>query len=129
MTNKNQQPDDVTKLVFVIIRAHMGFDVAGVTTKDNLYGDLGMDSLDQIEILMDLEHELKIVLPDTRGQELLYGTVGDLIEFVRFELEKSNVNYVYKKFVPNSKVVMMQHPEPVVSFPDWVRKKFDNLVR
>ena len=78
---------------------------------------------------MDLEHELKIVLPDTRGQELLYGTVGDLIEFVRFELKKSNVNYVYKKFVPNSKVVMMRYPEPVVSFPDWVRKKFDNLVR
>lgn len=42
--------------------------------------DLGFDSLDQIEILMDVEKEFRIRIPDAEVEKVR--TVGDIIELV-----------------------------------------------
>lgn len=54
-----------------------------ITDKTNLKKDLGMDSLDLLEISMNLEKDLDEVIPDEKLEKVV--TFGDLVKVVNAE--------------------------------------------
>lgn len=70
----------VFKKVQEILAKQLGVDKAKITEKTNIATDLGADSLDLVEILMSLEDEFKISIPDDVIPEIK--SVGDLVKFI-----------------------------------------------
>lgn len=57
----------------------LGVDEVDVTMDSRLAEDLGADSLDLVELLMELEDELVDEVPDTEAEKLK--TVGQVVEY------------------------------------------------
>lgn len=51
-----------------------------IDNDSNFYNDLGMDSLDQIEVVMKIENEFQIVIPDEVGAS--FETFKQLVDYV-----------------------------------------------
>jgi len=78
--------------VETLLREHLGFlDHKEVTPDTNLYNDLHADSLDQVEILMAVEEEWGLEIPDAEAEKCL--TVGQIVEY----LEARSVSDAPKK--------------------------------
>ena len=63
-----------------IIAEQLGVKLEQVTDDSNLTSDLGADSLDKVELIMNLEEVLEIEIPDDESEQLK--TVKEVIEFV-----------------------------------------------
>ena len=63
-----------------IIADHMGLDVADIISIST-FVDLGMDSLDEIEIVMAIETEYGIAIPDEDAENIK--TVGQLVSYIK----------------------------------------------
>jgi acyl carrier protein len=57
------------------------FNIQELTPKTTL-NDLGLDSLDKIEFMFEIEDEFKIRIPDAEFQELKVTTIQDMVEAV-----------------------------------------------
>ena len=71
---------DVTTKVKAIIVDKLGVDESEVTSGASFTNDLGADSLDTVELIMELEKEFDIQIPDAEAEGI--ATVGDAISFV-----------------------------------------------
>tara|TARA_A100001037_G_scaffold264089_1_gene254682 strand:- start:545 stop:778 length:234 start_codon:yes stop_codon:yes gene_type:complete len=71
---------DVTTKVKAIIVDKLGVDESEVTNDASFTNDLGADSLDTVELIMELEKEFDIQIPDDEAESI--ATVGDAIKFV-----------------------------------------------
>jgi acyl carrier protein len=71
---------DVTTKVKAIIVDKLGVDENEVTSDASFTNDLGADSLDTVELIMELEKEFDIQIPDDEAESI--ATVGDAISFV-----------------------------------------------
>ena len=71
---------DVTTKVKAIIIDKLGVDESEVTNEASFTNDLGADSLDTVELIMELEKEFDIQIPDDEAEGI--ATVGDAITFV-----------------------------------------------
>ena len=71
---------DVTTKVKAIIVDKLGVDESEVTDGASFTNDLGADSLDTVELIMELEKEFDIQIPDDEAESI--ATVGDAIKFV-----------------------------------------------
>ncbi len=69
-----------------MIANQLNMEVEKVTPSSKLVADLGADSLDMIEMLMALEEEFKISVPDDKAEDLK--TVGQIAEFIDSQLKK-----------------------------------------
>lgn len=58
----------------------LSVDEDQVTMDSEFVADLGSDSLDQFEMLVTMEEEFEISLPDEQAKNLK--TVGDLVKFI-----------------------------------------------
>lgn len=83
MTNKNEA--SVEARVKQIIVDKLGIDEKKVTLKANFTCDLGADSLDTVELIMDFEREFNIAIPDVVAEELI--TVGDAVAYIDADLK------------------------------------------
>lgn len=63
-----------------IISKQLDVDAAGIRMESRLVDDLKADSLDVVELIMDLEQEFDIEIPDEELPKVR--TVGDIIEYV-----------------------------------------------
>jgi len=72
---------DVTTKVKAIIIDKLGVDEAEATNEASFTNDLGADSLDTVELIMELEKEFDIQIPDDEAEGI--ATVGDAIKFVK----------------------------------------------
>ena len=63
-----------------ILAKQLRLDAGKITVKTNIATDLGADSLDLVEILMTLEEEFKISIPDEAIPGIV--TVGDLVKYI-----------------------------------------------
>ena len=72
---------DVTTKVKAIIVDKLGVDESEVTTSASFTNDLGADSLDTVELIMEFEKEFDIQIPDDKAEKI--ETVGDVIEYVK----------------------------------------------
>lgn len=63
-----------------IICKELKLDPAKVTEESSLKDDLGADSLDAVEIIMDIEDEFNIQIDDTEAENIK--TVGDIVKYI-----------------------------------------------
>ncbi len=71
---------DITTKVKAIIVDKLGVDANEATNEASFTNDLGADSLDTVELIMELEKEFDIQIPDDEAEKI--ATVGDAIKFV-----------------------------------------------
>lgn len=71
---------DTNTKVKAIIVDKLGVDESEVTNDASFTNDLGADSLDTVELIMELEKEFDIQIPDDEAEGI--ATVGDAISFV-----------------------------------------------
>lgn len=55
-------------------------DVESITMETSLMRDLEADSLDAVEIMMALEDEFEITIPDEEAEE--FANIGDIVDYV-----------------------------------------------
>ena len=71
---------EIESKVKAIIVDKLGVDAAEVTNEANFTNDLGADSLDTVELIMEFEKEFGISIPDEQADTI--STVGDAIAFI-----------------------------------------------
>ena len=71
---------DIEERVKSIIVKQLGVKEADVKNESKFIEDLGADSLDTVELIMELEKEFDIQIPDDEAEGI--ATVGDAIKFV-----------------------------------------------
>lgn len=71
---------DVITKVREIIVDKLGVDEKDVTLEASFTNDLGADSLDTVELIMELEKEFDIQIPDEEAEKIV--TVGDAVAFI-----------------------------------------------
>lgn len=71
---------DVATKVKAIIIDKLGVDEAEVTDSASFANDLGADSLDTVELIMEFEKEFDIQIPDDKAENI--ATVKDAISFI-----------------------------------------------
>ncbi len=63
-----------------IIVDKLGVDASAVTMEASFTTDLGADSLDTVELIMELEKEFNVQIPDEEAEKI--ATVGDAVRFI-----------------------------------------------
>ena len=71
--------DTATKVKAIIVDK-LGVNDAEVTPEASFTNDLGADSLDTVELIMEFEKEFEIQIPDDQAEAI--STVGDAISFI-----------------------------------------------
>ncbi|MDZ7693102.1 MAG: acyl carrier protein [Balneolaceae bacterium] len=71
---------DVESKVKSIIVDKLGVDESEVVSEANFTNDLGADSLDTVELIMEFEKEFDISIPDEDAENI--ATVGDAVEYL-----------------------------------------------
>ena len=71
---------DVKSKVISIIVDKLGVDEGEVTNEASFTNDLGADSLDTVELIMEFEKEFNISIPDDQAENI--GTVGQAITYL-----------------------------------------------
>ncbi len=71
---------DTKSRVIAIIVDKLGVDEEEVTPTASFTDDLGADSLDTVELIMEFEKEFDIQIPDDKAEKI--ATVGDAITFI-----------------------------------------------
>jgi len=64
-----------------IIVEQLGVDEAEVTMEASFIEDLGADSLDIVELVMALEEEFDLVIPDEDAEKIR--TVGEAVKYIQ----------------------------------------------
>ena len=68
--------DRVTK----IIVDKLGVDESEISLEASFTNDLGADSLDTVELIMELEKEFDISIPDEKAEAI--ATIGDAVSYI-----------------------------------------------
>ena len=71
---------DISSSVKAIIVDKLGVDENEVVHEASFTNDLGADSLDTVELIMEFEKEFDIQIPDDQAENII--TVGQAIEFI-----------------------------------------------
>jgi acyl carrier protein len=71
---------DIATRVKQIIVEKLGVDESEVTPEAHFTNDLGADSLDTVELIMEFEKEFNIGIPDDQAESIT--TVGDAIKYI-----------------------------------------------
>jgi len=77
--------NDIEEAVKSIIVEKLGVDESDVTTDASITNDLGADSLDTVELIMEFEKEFDLTIPDEEAEEI--ATVGDAIDYLEEKVE------------------------------------------
>ena len=72
---------EVTERVKAIIVDKLGVSESEVTPEATFTQDLGADSLDTVELIMEFEKEFGIQIPDEKAETIQ--TVGDAIAYIK----------------------------------------------
>ena len=76
---------EIAEKVKAIIVDKLGVEESSVTPEASFTNDLGADSLDTVELIMEFEKEFEISIPDEAAEKI--ATVGDAINYIE-ELKK-----------------------------------------
>ncbi|MEM6327739.1 MAG: acyl carrier protein [Bacteroidota bacterium] len=72
--------DNTESRVNAIIVEKLGVDESEISRDASFTNDLGADSLDTVELIMEFEKEFDITIPDEDAEKI--ATVGDAIDYV-----------------------------------------------
>jgi acyl carrier protein len=71
---------DVLERVSKIVVDRLGVDASEVKTEASFKEDLGADSLDVVELVMELEDEFELEISDEDAEKI--ATVGDVVNYI-----------------------------------------------
>lgn len=71
---------DIAVKVTSIIVDKLGVEESEVTNEASFTNDLGADSLDTVELIMEFEKEFNIAIPDEQAEKI--ATVGDAVTYI-----------------------------------------------
>ncbi len=71
---------DIESRVKAIIVDKLGVDESEVAPEASFTNDLGADSLDTVELIMEFEKEFNIAIPDDQAEKI--GTVKEAISYI-----------------------------------------------
>ncbi|MGY8916670.1 MAG: acyl carrier protein [Flavobacteriales bacterium] len=71
---------DISEKVTAIIVDKLGVDAGEVKPEASFTNDLGADSLDTVELIMEFEKEFNIAIPDDQAENI--STVGQAIDHI-----------------------------------------------
>ena len=72
---------DIEKKVKEIIVSKLGVEEAQITPQASFTNDLGADSLDTVELVMEFEKAFNVQIPDEDAEKI--STVGDAINYLK----------------------------------------------
>jgi acyl carrier protein len=75
---------NVAERVKKIIVDKLGIDESEITPEASFIQDLGADSLDTVELIMEFEREFDVSIPDEQAEKIQ--TVGQAIEYLEKQL-------------------------------------------
>ena len=73
--------EEVFEKIKAMIVEQLGVTDNAVTLDASFIDDLGADSLDMVELVMAVEEEFDIEVPDTDAEKVV--TVGDVVEYIK----------------------------------------------
>ena len=73
--------EEILEKVKGIIVEQLGVTDTAVTMEASFIDDLGADSLDIVELIMDIEEEFDIEIPDSDAEKVV--TVGDVVDYIK----------------------------------------------
>jgi acyl carrier protein len=76
----------VEERVIDIVCENLGVNKEQVTRQTSFQEDIGADSLDIVELVMELEEEFEITIPDDQAEKIK--TVGEAIDYIEREQAK-----------------------------------------
>ncbi|MBR2298630.1 MAG: acyl carrier protein [Bacteroidales bacterium] len=76
---------EIASKVKAIIVDKLGVDENEVTPNASFTNDLGADSLDTVELIMEFEKAFNITIPDDAAEEI--STVGDAVKYIEEKLK------------------------------------------
>lgn len=68
-----------------ILAEQLDADVEAITAETRIAEDLGADSLDVVELLMSIEDEFDVEVPDEEIENVK--TVGDVVDYIQAHME------------------------------------------
>ena len=71
---------EVHDKVIKIIAEHLDASEDQIKPETSFVNDLGADSLDQVELLMELEEAFDVTIPDEQAEQIQ--TVGDALKYI-----------------------------------------------
>lgn len=77
---------DIAEKVKSIIVDKLGVDPKEVTLEASFANDLGADSLDTVELIMEFEKEFNLSIPDEAAEKIT--TVGDAVTYLEANAKK-----------------------------------------
>jgi acyl carrier protein len=77
---------DIASRVKAIIVDKLGVDENEVTPEASFTNDLGADSLDTVELIMEFEKEFNIGIPDDQAESI--ATVGAAVKYIEENVKK-----------------------------------------
>jgi acyl carrier protein len=80
ITLKIKKMSDIESRVKAIIVDKLGVDESEVAPEASFTNDLGADSLDTVELIMEFEKEFNIAIPDDQAEKI--GTVKEAISYI-----------------------------------------------
>ena len=75
---------DIASKVKAIIVDKLGVDESEVVNEASFTNDLGADSLDTVELIMEFEKDFDLSIPDEDAESI--ATVGDAIKYIQKKL-------------------------------------------
>ena len=78
--------EEIFEKVKKIIVEQLGVAETSVTMEASFIDDLGADSLDIVELIMALEEEFDMEIPDEDAESFV--TVGDVVKYVKEHVEE-----------------------------------------
>ena len=79
-TNKLKKMSEIKAKVIAIIVDKLNVEESEVTNEASFTNDLGADSLDTVELIMEFEKQFNISIPDDKAEGIQ--TVGDAITYI-----------------------------------------------
>lgn len=81
---------DIEKKILITLEEKFGYLPDDIKPESNLKNDLDMDSIDIVELVMDIENTFDISIPDEKIED--FKTVRNLSDFVETLVEKKSSN-------------------------------------
>jgi len=73
--------DNIEEQVYTIICDQMGVNKDQLSLETSFINDLGADSLDQVELVMEFEERFDLNIPEEDAEKIQ--TVGDAIKYIK----------------------------------------------
>ena len=76
---------EIEEKVIQIVSEQLSVDKSEISRNTSFVNDLNADSLDTVELVMELEDEFDLTIPDDQAEKLK--TVGEAIDYIKNQLE------------------------------------------